>query len=445
MGLAGKALQGTRLAQAVQPAARYGQTAEEAAGIGASRAATLGDLAYGGAFGAGESNQNRLGGGIGGIAAAGAGNMIGRAGANTLGALVSPTGGKLAPLYEMGVRPSIGQRFGGVVNNVEEKLKSIPVIGDAIEGTRDRARNQFQIGLFNDALGEIGQQLPKGMSPGHDPHAFAQRAFNHAYGAAKSNMTAVADGQLSQDIGALQQTIGALRPESQQQFAKLWKGSVARRFQDGVLSGTAFKSATSEIEKKIAAIRSSKTGDGELADALQQAVDSLQGSAMRNSPPEAVAAMQAADRGYAKLVRIEDASKRAGGDAATFSPAQYNAAVRDTSGGIRKRSYLAGDALNTDIASAGLNLQDVVSNSGTVDRLVPAATLLGAGYAAPKSLLGLGILGALNAPGVRNWTTGILAPRNSARARNLADLIRRQSNAAGAIGSGAGIALLPSQ
>jgi hypothetical protein len=55
------------------------------------------------------------------------------------------------------------------------------------------------------------------------------------------------------------------------------------------MSGPAYKDATSEIEQKIAKIRRSPSGDGELADTLQEAVDALRGSAMRNSHPDAVA------------------------------------------------------------------------------------------------------------------------------------------------------------
>jgi hypothetical protein len=441
IGAAGKAV---GAAKGLAPAARYGQSATDVAKIGGQRAATLGDIAYGAGYGAGENNDNRALGGLEGAGASYAGNLVGRGAAKTLGALVSPTGGRLAPLYALGVRPSIGQRFGGVVNNVEEKLKSIPILGDAIEGTRDRARDQFQIGLFNDALGEIGSQIPKGMKPGHEPHAFAQRAFNEAYDTAKSGMTATADNGLATDLGSLQRTVGTLKPDSQKIFNKVWADSVARRFAGGSLSGPAFKDATSELERKIAAIRNSKSGDGELADALQEAHDALRGSAMRNSPSEAVAAMDAADRGYAKLVRLEDASKRAGGEAATFSPAQYNAAVKDTSGGVRKRSYLAGNALNTDIASAGLHLQDVVSNSGTIDRLLPATALMGTGFMSPKAAAVMGAYGLLNAPGIRGITTGIMAPRGG-KAKTLADMIRAYSNAAGNIGSGVGVGLLPSQ
>lgn len=444
MGTLGMGAEAGGLAKALSPAARYGQTAEQVAGVGARRASTLADVAYGTGYGAGQNNDNRTLGGLTGGAAALGGNLAGRGAANGLAALVSPSGGKLAPLYEMGVRPSIGQRFGGVVNNVEEKLKSFPVLGDMIEGTRDRARDQFQVGLFNDSLGEIGAQLPKGMKPGHEPHKFAQEAFGKAYDTAERGMSAVADNQLGQDLGALQQAVGTLKPDSQKVFNKVWTDSVARRFGGGSLTGDSYKDAMSEMSRKVAAIRKNQSGDSELADALEQAMGAIRGSAVRNSHPDAVAALDAADRGYAKLVRIEDASKRSGGEAATFSPQQYESAVKSTAGGIRSRGYLAGDALNSDIAKSGLHLVDQVSNSGSIDRLLPFAIAAGS-YASPKAAAGLSLYGLLNAPGVRNLTTGLLAPRGSSNARTLAELLRKQSGVAGTIGSGAGIGLLPSQ
>jgi hypothetical protein len=400
-----------------------------------NRGAVIGDTAYGAGYGAGSDNQDRLGGALTGAALAAGGGIAARGTVNGLASAISPTGGALRPLYDMGVRPSIGQRMGGIVNNLEEKVQSLPVIGDAIKGTRDRARDQFQIGLFNDSLGDIGQTLPAGMKVGHEPHAFAQNAFNQAYDAAKSGMTAVADGGWTQDIGNLQQTVGALRPESQQQFAKLWTGSVARRMQDGVLSGSAFKDATSELEKKVAAIRSNKNGDGELADALQQASDALKSSALRNSPPEAVAAMNAADKGYAKLVRIETASRSAAGEPAEFSPSQYNSAVRTASGGVRNREYLRGDALNTDIAALGTRLGDKVSNSGTVDRYAPLAIASGMGYVEPMSAAALGGYGLLNAPGIRGITTGLMAPRTNPFLKAAGDELRQRARLAGMFGA----------
>jgi hypothetical protein len=400
-----------------------------------AREALAGDALYGGAYGAGADNEDRLRGlGLG--AGVGlAGGLAARGAIGSAASAISPTGGKLAPLYAMGVRPSIGQRLGGMANAFEEKLQSVPFVGDAIKGTRDRARDQFQIGLFNDALGEIGQKLPDNMTVGHEPHAFAQNAFNTAYDSAQGGMTAAKDSQLISDVVDLQKMVGTLRPESQQMFDKVWSGSVERRAAQGSLSGNSYKQAVSELGKKAAALRGNPTGDSELADAFDAASNALKSSAMRNSHPDAVAAMNAADRGYAKLVRLEEASRKPGGEPAEFSPSQYNTAVKSASGGTRNRSYLRGDALNADIAALGTRLGDKVSNSGTVDRLLAGMAVGGAGYVEPTTATVLGGLGAINAPGIRNVTTGLMAPRNSAVLEGAADQLRRRARMAGMFGA----------
>jgi hypothetical protein len=415
-------------------------------GAGLSARGGLGlDAGYGAAFGAGQNNDNRLmGAGIG-AAAGGLGNLAGQGLAKTAGGLLSPSGGELRPLYDMGVRPSLGQRIGGVANSAEEKLQSLPIVGDAIAGTRQRARDQFQVGLFNKSLGEINQKLPGGMAPGHDPHAFAQKAFGDAYDAAESSMTAAADPGFAADLGNLQRSVSSLRPESQKAFDKLWKDAVARRFAGGALTGPAFKDAMSELNKRVSAIRRNKTGDGELAEAIEQAMGTLRASASRNSPPEAVQFMDAVDRGYSQLVQIENASQLAGGEAATFNPSQFERAVKGGENSIRKRGYLAGKTQNSDIASLGLRLGDQVPNSASFDRLAWAGGVGALGSLEPHTFSILGALGAVNAPGVRNAVTGALAPRNSQSLQEAAERIRRLGPLLGATGAGTSLSLLPSR
>lgn len=399
------------------------------------------DVAYGGAYGAGAGNENRLGGAMMGAGMAGLGNVAGQAVFRGAAGGINPSGGNMAPLYNMGVRPSIGQRMGGYADRAEQALQSVPIVGAAIRGTRQRARDQFQTGLFDDALGDIGQTLPRGVGPGREAHKFAQDAFDQAYDQARAGMTAVADPDLGSAIGVLQQRVGGLRPTSQTQFGTIWRDAVARRFQNGQLSGDGYKAAMSEMGKKVAAIRKNQTGDAELADAIEEAMGALRDSAMRNSSPQAVAAMEAADRGYAKLVRIEDAAKRRGGDAGTFSPTQYDAAVQNTAGGVRSRGYLSGEALNADIATLGKRLGDDLADSGSPERAFAGLTAAGGlGAINPKTLLPLGAYGLLNAPGVRNVTTGLMAPRNVPPVlQALAERLRGGAQIGGAIGGAGGL------
>ncbi len=399
-----------------------------------SRGGVAGDVGFGAGYGAGSNNDDRLTGALEGGALGLGGGIAARGAINGVASAIAPTGGAMRPLYDMGVRPSIGQRLGGAFNNFEEKLQSIPLLGDAIAGTRGRAVDQYQVGLFNDALGQVGQKLPKGTGPGHSAHAFSQDAISRAYDTALSGMTAAADGQLSTDLGAIQRQIGTMKPDHQNQFTKIWSDSVARRFQGGQLSGDAYKAAESELSRRVAKLRSNPA-DNDLADALEQATGALRSSALRNSPPEAVAALDAADAAHARIVRIENASRTGAGEPAEFSPRQYATATKTSSGGVRNRNYLRGDALNAELATLGNRLGDKVSNSGSIDRLLAGGALYGLNSVSPASAGVLAGLTGLNAPGVRNAVTELMAPRANPIFDRTAEQLRQRARLGGMFGA----------
>lgn len=47
-------------------------------------------------------------------------------------------------LMAQGVQPTVGQARGGWANSVEQKLTAVPIIGDVIQGARNRAQDDFQ-------------------------------------------------------------------------------------------------------------------------------------------------------------------------------------------------------------------------------------------------------------------------------------------------------------
>lgn len=418
-------------------------------------APAAGDLAYGSAYGFNRTDGDigtRLLGGVTGGAAGAAGGVLGRGLARGAGALASPSGGALRPLYDAGVRPTLGQRFSGggvlgrAVNGIEEGMQSFPIAGFAVKGSRDAAREQFETGAFNSALSEVGDQLPAGVKSGNAAHAYMQKTFNDAYDNVRSQMSAVADSQFLADKALLDQSItaGGLTDESARRFARIVDDAVERRSVNGALSGDAYKSAVSDIGKKVRALRDSPSGDRELADALDEYTGLLDQAARRASPPEAVAALDAADRGYAKAVRIEEAAKARGGGSGRFSPTQFDRSVQKTSGGTRSRAYLSGNALMQDYAEAGLSLVDRLPNSGTTDRLLTTQAMAGglAGGAltlgaSPTAILGLGAATLPYLPGARKIATGLIAPRQSAKLRTLGDVLRgrRAQLTGGAIGT----------
>lgn len=408
------------------------------------------DTAYGAAQGAGAAdNGSRVGGALQGGTAALAGNVAGNALTAGVGRIVGPTGSNMNALYEAGVRPTLGQRvvdkgvIGRAVNATEEALQSVPILGSAVSGARQEARDQFQIGAFNEALKEVGEQLPKGMKPGTAPNAYAQKTFDRIYAEARTGMVMRGDDELVADMDALDQQIATLAEPSAKRFNAIFKNVVERRAKNGggEIAGKEYKSMVSDLGKQIRAIRSNPSGDMELASALQDLQGTLENAARRHSDPDAVALLDKADAGYAKLVRIEDAASRAGGDAGTFTPNQFDKAVQKQEGGVRSKAYLRGDALMQDYADQGRNLMDRVPNSGTPERTMIAAGLAGgATYVNPVFGSFLALIGSAYAPGVRKGMQAALKPAGPTR-RAIADQLKKISRTAGAVGASTAVAL----
>lgn len=397
----------------------------------------LADATYGAASGAGNADGGNRG--MNALLGAGTsafGSAAGTVGTNALVRGLTPTGEGAGALYAAGVRPTIGQRgaamadqggfkgaVGSALSSAEQKLQSIPVVGSAIRGARQEARDQFQIGAFNEALKEVGEQLPKGMKPGTAPNAYAQKTFERIYAEARSGMRLVADEELTNDIANLAGDVEVLGPEAQAKLRGIIQNNITNRFANGELSGEMFKKTVSDLEKRAAQFRKgSSAEDQALGEVITEIKFALDAAARRHSDPDAVSLLDAADAGYAKLVRIEGAAARAGGDAGTFSPSQFEREVQKQSGSVRSRAYLRGDALMQDYADQGKALVDTVPNSGTFDRAIAGGAAFGGAVVSPKVAAILGGLLAAYAPGGRKVMQKALSPagpRRTAIARQL--------------------------
>jgi hypothetical protein len=435
-------------------AAMLGGEAALAKGLGPGLGRELvANSAYGGIRGGAENPQNPALGAIEGAGAGAAGTVAGRAATNGIAALVSPSGGRLSQLYAEGVRPTPGQRAvaagggqglaglaGRIAGTTEEAIGSIPIVGAGIRGARQEARDQFQVGAFNQALGDIGQRLPKSMNAGTAAHNFTQQAFNRAYASARSGMQVGADAGLQADMQAVASDVANLGPNSSGRFYTILNNEVLPKVRGGIVQGDDYKLMQSRLGKIIRGIRKSANGDGELADTLESLRGALDSAARRHSSPQAVQALDAADRGYAKFVQIENASARGGvaKDAGTFSPNDFAAAVKGGGSRVRSKAYSQGQGLMQDYAEQGKALSDTLPNSGTADRLMVggAATSVAGGlqHFEPHTAGVLGLIGLLYAPGIRKGIKAAMAPRGPA-AQAIARTIRLGAPTAGTVGA----------
>lgn len=405
--------------------------------LGAGATSLIGDTAYGAAFGAGENNDNRVGGAVAGGLGAAAGNLGGQAVVRGVAGAVAPQVSEgVRFLRDNGVRTTLGQSLGPAASRLEEKLVSVPVLGDLIRNGRQRALGDFNTGVMNDALGRVGGAIPDGLD-GTAAMAHGQQVFDDAYSNARGQMQLVPDAQMASDLTDLSTRVanGQLSEASANRLGTIYQAEVLRRMQNGgPVSGDTYKTISSRLGTLQ---RGTRATDPELSNAIGEMQGVIDQTARRSSPPEAAAAMDAADEGYALWTRVERAAAMRGGDTATFTPSQLDAAVQRGDGSVRSRAYLRGDALGQDWATHGKDiLRDAVPNSGTADRGIAAALVGGIGALNPKTLIPAGALAGAYAPGVRDVLSSVIAAERGPGAMAVADALRNRAYLGGGIGSG---------
>lgn len=439
-------------------ASMTGEAGLARAGVGAGLfRGVAADAAYGAASGAGNADGGNRGvNALMGAGAGAAGSLAGTAVTNGLVRAATPTGRGMNALYDAGVTPTIGQRgaamadqggvkgaVGRMASSAEQKLQSIPILGSNIRGARQEARDQFQVGAFNEALKEVGEQLPKGMKPGTAPNAYAQKTFDRVYAEARSGMKMMADEELANDLAGLSGDLATLGPQAFGKFKAVMDNFVNNRAANGELSGEAYKRTISDLDKKIALFKRGTTSeDQSLAEAIDGVKSALESAARRHSDPDSIALLDAADAGYAKLVRIEGAAARAGGEAGTFSPSQFDREVQKQSGGVRSRAYSRGDALMQDYADQGKALVDTVPNSGTVDRALATTAVVGSSLLSAKAAAVFGGLLGVYAPGTRKVMQKALSPAGPRR-KAIAQQLEKRARLVGSTTAASAAALSP--
>lgn len=344
-------------------------------------------------------------------------------------------------LQDAGVQPTIGQTLGGRVNAMEEKMQSVPIMGDAIANARGKALRQFNEAAINRSVSPVGGKID---GVGQSAVAQAGDMVSQAYDDALGSLKFVRfDDKFKQDIGQLSGMAQDLTPPMRARFTKIVNDIVdSRTTAGGTMLAPTLKKVDSELGKTASRYGgSSVASEQELADAVKQLQQLLREQVARSSP-EASKAMRAADAGYANLVRIEGAAKAAKNTEGLFTPAQLNTAIQTADKSVRKRAVARGEALMQDLGTAGQNvLGNKVPNSGTADRMWLGAGAIGAGALHPAIPLGLAGGAAAYTPWGQELLRRAVTSRPSS-AQSVAELLNRASPMLGATGGLLGLDVL---
>jgi hypothetical protein len=362
---------------------------------------TLSQIGLGAGYGALTSPEDRTAGAVGGGVGAAAGMGINRLAGGVIKPLISKDA---EALMKQGIQPTPGQAIGGAVNTAEQKLKSLPIIGDVIRKGRDRAVNEFNEKAIQTAV-------PGATGFGDEALTGARRTLGDKYDAIldtvpRLNVDQSAVLKSATDIAGDPSFM--LKNQDKKAFLDLVRKNVLERTPN--LNGQMAKEIESDLKK--AAIRAASLGEKDAILAFTDAWKASLKQAVETVDPKAGTALRENDAAW----RAFSALDRAGGYRGSQNAATNETTGRFTPNALRRsmeasdvsqnnnvtRALRGGDApfqrLNTLTRQGERVLGDSVPDSGTATRLMYGAGALGAGAATGADLGTTAALGALTVP-----------------------------------------------
>lgn len=356
----------------------------------------------------------------------GVGNVVGNRVMRGIGQLAAPVvGGFAQTLAGAGVRLTPGQfaRNGQglgsrILSSAEDKLTSLPVVGDMIQRGRERALGDFNRGAVNRSLGEVGEILPGDIAPGSDSVRYARRRFDDLYTQRLQSMASRLDDQAVADLRAVADEAEGMLPANSERLRTIIDTDVLRNFQGETLPGDGLQRAYSRLGNRIRRLRgrNASPDNEDLADALEGIQQTLLNTASRQSP-DGGDAIRGLNRGFATFARVRNAARN-GNEEGMFTPRGLRSEVRRSDASANR--FAEGDALLQDYANAGSSiLPSQIGDSGTAGRIWQS------------NLLGLGLGTALAAPYAAAAGVTRLATRQGYRSELVGNYARRLASPAG--------------
>lgn len=289
--------------------------------------------------------------------------------------------GKLAA---EGVKLTPGMAFGGAAKAVEDKLTSVPFVGDLIKGGQRAAMESYNTVEINRALAPIGAKVG---GSGRAAIAEAQDVVDDAYRTLLPSLRVQFDDQFGMSVANLRNLAQGLPDKQREIFNRALDKDVLGRFTEyGTGSGQTAQDVLSRLSQRIKdAFRAGDADSRDLANALKELRSQLYG-ALDRSNPQMAGELARLTQTRAMLGRIEAAAESAGSKDGVFSPTAMMAAVRGNARRAGNRRAVAGGrALGQEFAERAESVMgQKVADSGTAGRALLAASPALATPAAPS-------------------------------------------------------------
>lgn len=348
-----------------------------------------------------KAQQTALGAVTGGIASP----IIGALG-RTISPNVSPD---VQMLLDRGVTPTPGQILGGAAARTEDKLSSVPVLGDLIKNAQQRAVQQFNVAAYNEALAPIGQSFDSSLSSlGQEGISQVKSKIQNVYNSVLPNMQFRVDPQFQNEVTNLGQMASNLPASQQQTFMNVLKNQLfGKMTPQGYMDGQTLKGVSEELGDKAAGYLGDGSYDNrQLGAALSALKSSLMDGVKRSSPGDLAQQLNNADAAWANFARLRSAASSIGAanNEGIFTAAQLQNAVRAGDKSAGKGAFATGNALMQDFSGAGQRvLGSKYPDSGTAGRgllalLAPGGVAAGLATAPGSTLATLGGIGLGSLP-----------------------------------------------
>ena len=311
------------------------------------------------------------------------GGMIGGAIANKIPQLALG-GVKADPraqrLTDQGIDLTTGERLGGAWSTMEEKLISVPVLGNSVRNAKNRSIESFTRNRSDNVLKEIGESLPDRVPSGRDATAYTQDRLTKRYDDVLSKMTINEDAIFNKEVNDILGMVEKLPQGDRTAIHRTVQDALIDPFNNSnkVLLGQTYKESETLLrttaEKMIRSDNVNTTNAGHALDEIRKSFKKL---SHRQNPEQAIE-LDELTRAYAKRSVNVDAANAIGAEDGIYNPSQYLRAVKK---GSKGNQFAYGRAPEQELADdAKAVIAQKINNSGTEDRNAMLGALgLGAG------------------------------------------------------------------
>lgn len=347
---------------------------------------------------------------------AGGGALFGAAAApiaHGIARVIQPqTAPHVREMIDAGVTPTPGQILGGFAQRTEDKLTSLPILGDAISAARRNAINQFNTAVYNRALTPLGQKA--GDEVGFKGVEAVRRALSDTYEELLPKLRFQADDAFKAELETVRAMAATLPEQQAKRFEQILKQQVLDKMTpQGLASGRTMQTINSELGKFADGYRGNRHfDDQQLAAALDEVQAAIRRQVTRINPEHATE-LKALQTGWANYARIRDAAAQKGAHEGVFTPSQLWGAAKRGDKSVGKRATSEGQALMQDLAESGRTaLGSKYPDSGSAGRLWMGGATAGGGYFLEPSIpLTLGAASLPYLPYLRGVTAAMLTQR----------------------------------